>query len=179
MINFDHVKSGNNPPDDVNVVVEIPRGSNIKYEIDREIGILTVDRKLSTSMFYPGNYGFIPQTLAGDGDAEDVLILGEVSILPTAVINTRPIGVLITQDQKGEDPKIIVVPSSHVDQTLSEVKDIRDISPNLRSVIEHFFMHHKELEEGKFVKIIEWKSKTHALEMISNSISRYHGRVEK
>src|SRR5215510_15291072 len=125
MINFDHVKIGNNPPNDVNVVVEIPRGSNIKYEIDRKMGILTVDRILSTSMFYPGNYGFIPQTLAGDGDAEDVLILGEVSILSTAVINTRPIGVLITQDEKGEDSKIIVVPSSHVDQTMSEVKDIR------------------------------------------------------
>ena len=86
------MKVGNNPPNDINVVVEIPKGSNIKYEIDSEMGILIVDRKLSTSMFYPGNYGFIPQTLAGDGDAEDVLILGEVSILPTAVVNTRPIG---------------------------------------------------------------------------------------
>ena len=179
MIDFDHVKIGNNPPNDVNVVVEIPMGSNIKYEIDGETGILTVDRKLSTSMFYPGNYGFIPQTLAGDGDAEDVLILGEISILPTAIVNTRPIGVLITQDEKGEDSKIIAIPTSHIDQTLSDVKDIRDINPNFRSVIEHFFMHHKELEQGKFVKIIEWKSKTHALEMISNSISSYHDRVEK
>jgi inorganic pyrophosphatase len=172
LISFDHVRIGNNPPNDVNVVVEISRGSNIKYEIDREMGILTVDRKLYTSMFYPGNYGFIPQTLAGDGDAEDVLVLGEL-IIPTAVINTRPIGVLITQDEKGEDSKIIAVPSSQVDQTMSEVNDIWDINPNLRNEVEHFFMHHKELEEGKFVKIIEWKNKAHALEMISHSISRY------
>jgi inorganic pyrophosphatase len=173
------VKVGNNPPNDINVVVEIPKGSNIKYEIDREIGILIVDRKLSTSMFYPGNYGFIPQSLAGDGDAEDVLILGEVSILPTAVINTRPIGVLITEDEKGEDSKIIAVPSSHVDQTLSDLKDIQDVNPNLRNLIEHFFMHHKELEEGKFVKIIGWKNRTCALEMISQSISRYNAKGQK
>jgi inorganic pyrophosphatase len=172
------VQVGNNPPDDVNVVVEIPKGSNIKYEIDREMGILIVDRRLSTSMFYPGNYGFIPQTLAGDGDGEDVLVLGEVSILPTAVVNTRPNGVLITEDEKGEDSKIIAVPSSHVDQTLSDLKDIQDVNPNLRNVIEHFFMHHKELEEGKFVKIVGWKNRTCALEMISQSISRYHYKGE-
>lgn len=175
MINFNHVKVGNNPPKDVNVVVEIPKGSNIKYQIDREMGILHVDRRLSTSMFYPGNYGFIPQTLGGDGDAEDVLVLGEASIQPTAVVNTRPIGILITEDDKGEDSKIIAVPSLVVDQSLSEVNDIQDVNPNLRNVIEHFFLHHKELEEGKFVKIIGWENRACAFEMISHSISRYQG----
>lgn len=175
MINFNHVKVGNNPPNDVNVVVEIPKGSNIKYEIDREMGILYVDRKLSTSMFYPGNYGFIPQTLARDGDAEDVLVLGEASILSTAVVNTRPIGILVTEDDKGEDSKIIAVPSLVVDQSLSEVKDIQDVNPNLRNIIEHFFLHHKELEEGKFVKIIGWENRAYAFEMICQSISRYQG----
>lgn len=178
MINFNHIRVGNNPPNDVNVVIEIPKGSNIKYEIDREMGTLIVNRKLSTSMYYPGNYGFIPQTLAGDGDAEDVLILGGESILPTAVINTRPIGILITEDEKGEDSKLIAVPSSKVDQTLSELKDIEDVNPNLRNVIEHFFLHHKELEEGKFVKIVGWKSRTDAFEMISQSITEYHDKIK-
>jgi inorganic pyrophosphatase len=178
LINFNHIRVGNNPPNDVNVVIEIPKGSNIKYEIDREMGTLIVDRKLSTSMFYPGNYGFIPQTLAGDGDAEDVLVLGDESILPTAVINTRPIGILITEDEKGEDSKLIAVPSSKVDQTLSELKDIEDVNPNLRNVIEHFFLHHKELEEGKFVKIVGWKSRTDAFEMISQSITKYHDKIK-
>jgi inorganic pyrophosphatase len=176
LINFNHVKVGNNPPKDVNVVVEIPKGSNIKYEIDREMGILHVDRKLSTSMFYPGNYGFIPRTLGGDGDAEDVLVLGEASILPTAVVNSRPIGILIIEDDKGEDSKIIAVPSLVVDQSLSEVNDVQDVNPNLRNVIEHFFLHHKELEEGKFVKIIGWENRAYAFEMISQSISRYEGK---
>jgi inorganic pyrophosphatase len=112
------------------------------------------------------------------GDAEDVLVLGDESIFPTAVINTRPIGILITEDEKGEDSKLIAVPSSKVDQTLSELKDIKDVNPNLRNIIEHFFLHHKELEEGKFVKIVGWKSRTHAFEMISQSITKYHDKIK-
>jgi inorganic pyrophosphatase len=133
-----------------------------------------MDRVLFPSIIYPGNYGFIPQTLSGDGDAEDVLILGELSIVPIAVVNTRPIGILITEDEKGEDSKIITVPSPMVNPTTSsEVNDIEEIDPDLRSRIEHFFLHHKDLEKGKFVKIIGWKNRAHAYDMITESMKRY------
>ena len=170
---FDVVPIGYDPPKDVNVVVEIPKGSNIKYELEKELGVLRMDRVLFPSMIYPGNYGFIPQTLSGDGDAEDVLILGELSIVPIAVVNTRPIGILITEDEKGEDSEIITVPSSMVESTTSGVNDIEEINPGLRSRIEHFFLHHKDLEKGKFVKIIGWKNRAHAYDTITESMKRY------
>lgn len=170
---FDFIPIGYDPPIDVNVVVEIPKGSNIKYELEKEIGVLRMDRVLFPSMIYPGNYGFIPQTLSGDGDAEDVLILGELSIVPIAVVNTRPIGILITEDEKGEDSKIITVPSTMVDPTTSGVNDIEEIDLDLRSRIEHFFLHHKDLEKGKFVKIIGWKNRAHAYDIIIESMKRY------
>jgi inorganic pyrophosphatase len=173
LINFDLIPVGYSPPNDVNVVVEIPKGSNIKYEIDKEIGILRMDRRLSPSMIYPGNYGFIPQTISGDGDAEDVLILGEISIIPLAVVNTRPIGILITEDDKGEDSKIITVPSLIVDPALSEIQDIEGINPNLRNLVEHFFLHHKDLEKGKFVKIKGWKNRAYAFDVIIESMKQY------
>ncbi|MGG6459981.1 MAG: inorganic diphosphatase [Candidatus Eiseniibacteriota bacterium] len=170
---FDFIPIGYDPPIDVNVVVEIPKGSNIKYELEKEIGVLRIDRVLFPSMIYPGNYGFIPQTLSGDGDAEDVLILGELSIVPIAVVNTHPIGILITEDEKGEDSKIITVPSTMVDPTTSGVNDIEEIDPDLRSRIEHFFLHHKDLEKGKFVKIIGWKNRAHSYDIIIESMKRY------
>ena len=173
LINFDLIPVGYNPPNDINVVVEIPKGSNIKYEIDKEIGMLRMDRELSPSMNYPGNYGFIPQTLSGDGDAEDVLILGELTIMPIAVINTRPIGILITEDDKGEDSKIITVPSLRVDPSTSEIRDVEDINLNLRCLVEHFFLHHKDLEKGKFVRITGWKNRAHAYDIITESMKRY------
>lgn len=170
---FDVIPIGYDPPRDVNVIVEIPKGSNIKYELEKEIGVLRMDRVLFPSMIYPGNYGFIPQTLSGDGDAEDVLILGDLSIVPIAVVNTRPIGILITEDEKDEDSKIITVPSPMVDPTASGVNDIEEIDPDLRSRIEHFFLHHKDLEKGKFVKIIGWKNRAHAYDTITESMKRY------
>ena len=170
---FDVIPIGYDPPRDVNVILEIPKGSNIKYELEKEIGVLRMDRVLFPSMIYPGNYGFIPQTLSGDGDAEDVLILGELSIVPIAVVNTRPIGILITEDEKGEDSKIITVPSPMVDPTASGVNDIEEVDPDLRSRIEHFFLHHKDLEKGKFVKIIGWKNRAHAYDTITESMKRY------
>ena len=173
MIDFYVVPAGYDPPNDVNVVVEIPKGSSIKYEIDMEIGILRVDRILYPSMIYPGNYGFIPQTLSGDGDPEDVLILGEMTIMPIAVVNTRPIGILITEDDKGEDSKIITVPSPIVDQTVSEIREVGDINPHLRNKVEHFFLRHKDLEKSKFVKIIGWKNRVHAYDMITESMKRF------
>ncbi len=176
MTNFDLIPVGYTPPNDVNVVVEIPKGSNIKYEIDKENGILRIDRKLLPSIFYPDNYGFIPQTISGDGEAEDVLILGEMTIMPVAVINTRPVGVLITEDDKGEDSKIITVPSLIVDPTLSEIQDIEDINPNFRNLVEHFFLHHKDLEEGKFVKILGWKNRANAFDIIIESIKRHKAK---
>jgi inorganic pyrophosphatase len=170
---FDVIPIGYDPPRDVNVIVEIPKGSNIKYELEKEIWVLQMDRVLFPSMIYPGNYGFIPQTLSGDGDAEDVLILGELSIVPIAVVNTRPIGILTTEDEKGEDSKIITVPSPMVDPTASGLNDIEEVDPDLRSRIEHFFLHHKDLEKGKFVKIIGWKNRAHAYDTITESMKRY------
>ena len=124
-------------------------------------------------MIYPGNYGFIPQTISGDGDAEDVLILGEISIIPLAVVNTRPIGILITEDDKGEDSKIITVPSLIVNQSLSEIQDIEGINPNLRNLSETLFLHHKDLEKGKFVKIKGWKNRAYAFDVIIESMKQY------
>ena len=170
---FDVIPIGYDPPKDVNVVVEIPKGSNIKYELEKEMGILRMDRVLFPSMIYPGNYGFIPQTLSGDGDAEDVLILGELSIVPIAIVNTRPIGILITEDEKGEDSKIITVLSPKVDPTASGINDMEEIDPNIRSRIEHFFLHHKDLEKGKYVKIIGWRNRANAYDMITESMNRY------
>jgi inorganic pyrophosphatase len=163
------LNSDKNPQDGINVIVEIPKGSNIKYEIDVENGALFVDRKLSTTMFYPFNYGFIPNTKEDDGDPVDVFVLGDYPLVPMSMIRANPVGVLLTEDQDGRDSKIIAVPIDKVDPSFSNVTDINSIAEHIRNQIKHFVKHHKYLEKGKYVKVIGWEDKEVAKKNISKA----------
>ena len=170
---IDAIKSGKNPPDDVNVVIEVPLGGEpIKYEMDKESGTLFVDRFLYTSMRYPGNYGFIPHTLSGDGDPCDVLVANTRAIAPGAVINVRPVGVLVMEDDGGQDEKIIAVPSSKLTQRYDRVSTYTDLPEITIKQIEHFFEHYKDLEPGKWAKIIRWGDAEEARRLIVEAIER-------
>ncbi len=170
---IDALKAGKNPPDEINVVIEIPKGSNIKYEIDDETGAVFVDRKLFTAMFYPCNYGFVPQTKEKDGDPVDVLVLGNDPFVPSSVIRANPVGVLITADEEGEDAKVVAVPVAKVDPSFSEVKDIASVPQYIQDQIKHFFEHYKELEKGKYVKVKGWENKESAKKKIAEAMERY------
>ncbi len=160
-------------PNQINVVIEIPKGSNIKYEIDKDSGILFVDRKLFTAMFYPCNYGFIPSTLEGDGDPVDVLVIGEFAVVPLSILRAIPVGVLLTEDEEGQDSKIIAIPISKIDSSFSSINDVGDIPEGLKKQIEHFFAHYKELEGGKYVKITGWGNREMAEKRITEAVDRY------
>lgn len=164
---------GNNPPEDINVLVEVPIGGHpIKYELDKESGTLVVDRFLYTPMTYPGNYGFVPHTLSDDGDPIDVLICNTRPLVPGCVINCRPIGVLIMEDNAGQDEKVIAVPSSHLTKRYDNIHDYDDLPEITLNQIEHFFEHYKDLEPGKWVKIGGWKNITDAQRLIVEAIER-------
>jgi inorganic pyrophosphatase len=164
---------GRNPPEDVNVIIEVPVGGQpIKYEMDKEAGTLVVDRFLYTPMTYPGNYGFVPHTLCGDGDPIDVLICNTRQLVPGCVINVRPIGVMIMEDQSGEDEKIIAVPSPHLTRRYEDVREYTDLPEITLEQIQHFFQHYKDLEPGKWVKIGAWHDAATARRMIAESIER-------
>ncbi|MCC2654499.1 MAG: inorganic pyrophosphatase [Microvirga sp.] len=170
---LDALKIGKNPPDDVNVVIEVPIGGEpIKYEMDKESGALVVDRFLYTAMRYPGNYGFIPHTLSGDGDPCDVLIANTRAIIPGAVMNVRPVGVLVMEDDGGQDEKIIAVPSSKLTQRYDRVANYTDLPEITIKQIEHFFEHYKDLEPGKWAKIIRWGDAEEARRLIVEAIER-------
>src|SRR5246500_5786912 len=137
---IDAISIGNNPPDDVNVIIEVPIGGEpIKYEMDKAAGTLVVDRFLHTPMRYPGNYGFVPHTLSDDGDPIDVLIVGQVSVVPGAVVRCRPIGALLMEDEHGGDEKIIAVPVDALHPFYTDVKSYQDLPPILCEQIAHFF----------------------------------------
>ena len=168
------IKVGENPPHDINVVVEVPIGGEpVKYEMDKDAGTLFVDRILYTSMRYPGNYGFVPHTLSDDGDPIDVLIANQRPIIPGAVMNCRAIGVLHMTDEAGEDEKILAVPTSKVSAMYDKINNYRDLPPLLLRQIEHFFQRYKDLEDGKWVKIDGWGDEAEARENIVRSIERY------
>lgn len=170
---IDAIKIGNNPPEDVNVIIEVPLGGEpIKYEMDKDSGTLFVDRFLYTAMRYPGNYGFIPHTLSGDGDPCDVLIANTRAIVPGAVMNVRPVGVLVMEDNAGEDEKIIAVPSPQLTQRYDRVQSYTDLPEITLKQIEHFFEHYKDLEPGKWVKIIRWGDAADAKRLIVEGIER-------
>ena len=153
-MNLDAIAIGHNPPEDVNTIIEVPIGGEpIKYEMDKAAGTLVVDRFLYTPMRYPGNYGFVPHTLSDDGDPIDVLVANTRPIVPGAVMNVRPIGVLRMEDDGGGDEKIIAVPSSRITQRYVHVKTYTDLPEITRQQIEHFFVHYKDLEPGKWVKL--------------------------
>ena len=174
LISLDSVEVGD-PSKAINIVVEIPKGSSIKYEFDTATGLLFVDRKLYTAMNYPFNYGFIPKTLEMDGDPVDALILGEDPVVPLSIVKSRPIGVLLTEDEEGQDSKVIATPVSKIDPTFSKIDDIKDLPEYIENQIKHFFEHYKELEEGKFVKVKGWEGKQGAVKKITESMQRFKG----
>jgi inorganic pyrophosphatase len=167
------VRAGENPPDEINVVIEIPKGSNIKYELDMASGLIFVDRILLSAMYYPCNYGFIPQTKEEDGDPVDALVLGNDSLMPMAVIRARPVGVLLTEDEKGQDSKIIAAPLNKVDPSSSTITEVHNIPEYLCNQISHFFEHYKELEEGKYVKVLGWRDRESAKKKICDAMNRF------
>ncbi|MGE0750237.1 MAG: inorganic diphosphatase [Variibacter sp.] len=170
---LDAIPIGKDPPNDVNVVVEVPIGGEpIKYEMDKEAGTLFVDRFLHTPMRYPGNYGFVPHTLSDDGDPIDVLVANTRPIVPGAYLNVRPIGVLKMEDDAGKDEKIIAVPSTPLTKRYAHVRTYRDLPEITWRQIEHFFLHYKDLEAGKWVKLIGWGEADDARRLIMEAIAR-------
>lgn len=164
---------GKNPPEEVNVLIENPMGGvPVKYELDKESGLMFVDRFLHTPMFYPGNYGFIPHTLSGDGDPVDVIVIGRTPVMPGAVMRCRPVGVLLMEDNAGVDEKIVAVPAPDLHPYHDNIENYTDIRPILRDQIEHFFSHYKDLEPGKWVKLKGWADAVTAKKMIMEGIAR-------
>jgi len=172
-MNLDKIAIGKNPPEDINVIIEVPIGDEpIKYELDKDSGALFVDRFLFTPMRYPGNYGFVPHTLSEDGDPADVIIANTRPLMPGSVINCRPIGVLIMEDESGGDEKILAVPSPKLTQRYDHVIDHTDLPEITLKQIEHFFTHYKDLEPNKWVKIVGWQDSAIAKKMLLDAIAR-------
>jgi inorganic pyrophosphatase len=170
---IDAISIGKDPPHEVNVIVEVPVGGEpIKYEMDKEAGTLVVDRFLYTSMRYPGNYGFIPHTLSGDGDPVDVLIANQRGIVPGAIVSVRPIGVLLMQDEAGVDEKIVAVPVPRLTRRYEHVMNYTDLPAITVQQIAHFFEHYKDLEPGKWVKSLGWGDAAEARRLILEGIER-------
>jgi inorganic pyrophosphatase len=170
-MNIDAIPTGARPPDDFNVIIEVPLGGEpIKYELDKESGALFVDRFLYTPMRYPGNYGFIPHTLCGDGDPLDVLIMNSRPVVPGSVVRCRPIGVLFMEDDGGQDEKILAVPAHKLTAMYDKVHDIGDIQEIQVEKVKHFFTHYKDLEPNKWAKISHVGGVDDARKVILDSI---------
>jgi len=165
-----NISSGKNPPEEINVFIEIPKDGNIKYELDKESGAIFVDRFLHTAMAYPSNYGFIPNTLADDGDPVDVLVLSEYAVVPGVVLPAIVIGYLEMEDEAGIDAKILAVPSKKIDPLFGTFTDIADVPEAIKNKIKHFFENYKSLEPNKWVKVKEWHGKEKALEIVKSGM---------
>jgi inorganic pyrophosphatase len=173
-MNLNAIPVGNNPPEDVNVIIEVPVGGEpIKYEMDKASGALFVDRYLYTSMRYPGNYGFVPHTVSDDGDPIDILVATTRAITPGAVLNCRPIGVLYMKDEAGQDEKSIAVPSAKLSRRYEKVMEYTDLPEITIEQIEHFFIHYKDLEKTKWVEVDRWGNAEESRQMINEAIERY------
>ena len=174
-MNLDNLPHGENVPDDINVVIEIPsHGSPVKYEVDKDSGTLTVDRFMGTAMFYPCNYGFMPHTLSEDGDPVDVLVVTPVPLISGSVIRCRPVGMLKMIDEAGEDHKILAVPVAKLTKLYDDVKSPFDLHDGILGQITHFFEQYKALESGKWVKVESWVGVEEAEQEILDSIGRYN-----
>lgn len=172
-MNLDAVSIGDDPPHDVNVVIEVPIGGEpIKYEMNKAAGALFVDRFLYTPMRYPGNYGFVPHTLSDDGDPIDVLVANSRPIMPGAIINVRPVGVLRMEDEGDGDEKIIAVPVPKLTRRYAHVTNVADMPEITVAQIQHFFEHYKDLEPGKWVKVIGWGDSVDARQFVTDAILR-------
>jgi len=174
---IDAIPIGKNPPEDINVIIEVSVGGEpIKYEMDKEAGTLFVDRFLYTPMRYPGNYGFVPHTLSADGDPIDVLVCNTRPLFPGSVINCRPVGVLIMEDDGGGDEKLLAVPSPRLTQRYDKIKNYSDMPEITLTQIEHFFKHYKDLEPGKWVKLDHWGDADEARKKVVESIDRFKAK---
>ncbi len=172
-MNFESIPAGRNPPSDIHAVIEIPQGGvPVKYEFDKASGAIYVDRFLHTAMFYPGNYGFIPQTLSEDGDPCDVLVISQVSVVPGAIIRCRPVGALLMEDEAGNDEKILAVPVDDLHPYYAGVGSYRDLPGVMLEQIAHFFQHYKDLEKGKWVTIVRWVETAEAERIVVEAIER-------
>ncbi|MFT4717903.1 MAG: inorganic pyrophosphatase [Rickettsiales bacterium] len=172
-MNISKISFGNKAPEIVNVVIEVPMNSNpVKYELDKDSGALFVDRFLATPMYYPCNYGFIPNTLSDDGDPIDVLVVSELPLMPTSVIKVKPIGVLIMEDEKGMDEKILAVPSVKTNSEYENISDYTELNKSLLDKVSHFFERYKDLEKNKWVKVKGFEGATKAKELIKEAIDR-------
>jgi inorganic pyrophosphatase len=172
-MNIDAIPIGNNPPDELNVIIEVPLGGEpIKYEINKASGALFVDRFLYTPMRYPGNYGFVPHTLCGDGDPLDVIVLNSRPLVPGAVVRARPFGVLFMEDDGGMDEKILAVPARKLTRMYDKIHDIGDMQPIQLERVKHFFTHYKDLEPGRWAKIERIGNVDEARQVILESIDR-------
>lgn len=168
------ISSGQNPPDDINVIVEVPLGGEpIKYEIDKASGAMFVDRFLYTSMRYPCNYGFVPHTLSLDGDPIDVMLVGNRPLVPGAVVRARPVGVLLMEDDGGQDEKILAVPHPKLTRYYEKIENFTDLPEILVDRIVHFFTHYKDMEPNKWVKVQGVEGVDTARELIKNAIDRF------
>ena len=168
---IDKISVGENPPWDVNAIIEVGVGSDpIKYEMDKESGALFVDRFMHTAMHYPVNYGFIPHTLSDDGDPVDIMVLGSHPIMPMAVVRVRPVGVMVMEDEGGQDEKILSVPVNKLHPYYSNIDTWKDVRPILIDQIQHFVEHYKDLEKGKWVKVHHWGDAEEAASMIQKGM---------
>lgn len=176
MMNIDLIVPGEDAPWNINVLIEIPLGGvPVKYEIDKVSGALRVDRFLHTAMYYPGNYGFIPNTLSLDGDPIDVMVVGRVPVIAGCILQARPVGMLQMEDESGPDEKILAVPVSSVHPYYSDVHEYTDLPQVMIDQILHFFGHYKDLESGKWVKIGGWEPAAAAAKAIETAIARHNG----
>ncbi len=167
---------GKTPPDDINVIIEVPLGGEpIKYEIDKDSGAMFVDRFLYTAMRYPCNYGFVPHTLSLDGDPIDVMVVGQRALVPGAVVRARPVGVLLMEDDAGQDEKILAVPHQKLTRFYEKVHNYTDLPEILVERIVHFFSHYKDMEPGKWVKVEGIEGVEKARELIVQAIERAKG----
>ncbi len=171
-MNLEKIGHGENPQK-VHALIEIPYGSNIKYELDKESGAIWVDRVMYSAMYYPANYGFVPNTLAADGDPVDIMVLSDYAVVPGSVIKCRLIGVLVMEDESGMDEKLIAVPVSKVDPTYDDIASIEDLPKHTLDKIKNFFETYKILEPNKWVKVKEYKGKEEAQKILEEAIANY------
>ncbi len=174
-----NIPPGPNPPNELYVIVEIPKGSKVKYEFNSKMNILTVDRILFTAMTYPYNYGIIPKTLMPDGEPLDALIITNEPLIPGSLIKVKPIGILEMIDEKGIDHKLITVPSSDIDPTTQNIKDIKDLPTATLNQIKHFFEHYKDLEPGKWSKVKRFLNAEEAKQIIIEAIKKFNEHKNK
>ena len=174
-MSLDNVKPGDKVPEAFNVIIEIPmNGDPIKYEVDKESGAIFVDRFMNTAMHYPTNYGYVPKTIAGDGDPVDVLVVTPVPLMPGVVVPCRAIGILKMTDEAGEDGKVLAVPTNKILSLYSRWNKPEDLNPMRLKAIEHFFEHYKDLEQGKWVKVAGWEGPESAHKEIMDGIAAYN-----